>query len=98
MGLFQEALQAMFALIKGMEKAIKIKTSIIFGNRGFLMRVKLNVWCKNEEKNWTALEKYSTKDVKSVTFGRGVSQMTFCLCSLLFKSDRRQVSSSIHTL
>lgn len=39
-GLFQEALGAMFALINEMEMAIKINTSIIFGNRGRLMRVK----------------------------------------------------------
>lgn len=36
-GLFQEALEAMFALINEMEMAIKINTSIIFGNRASLM-------------------------------------------------------------
>lgn len=40
-GLFQEALEAMFALINEMEMAIKINTSIIFGNRAGLMWVKL---------------------------------------------------------
>lgn len=41
-GLFQEPLEAMFALINEMEMAIKINTSIIFGNRARLMWVKFN--------------------------------------------------------
>lgn len=40
MGLLQEALEAMFALINEMEMAIKINTSIIFGNTAHLMQVK----------------------------------------------------------
>lgn len=42
MGLLQEPLEAMFALINEMEMAIKINTSIIFGNRARLMWVKFN--------------------------------------------------------
>lgn len=42
MGLLQEALEAMFALIKEMEIAIKINTSIRFGTRERLEWVKLN--------------------------------------------------------
>lgn len=42
MGLFQEPLEAMFALINEMERAIKINTSIIFGNTARLMWVKFN--------------------------------------------------------
>lgn len=42
MGLLQEALEAMFALINEMEIAIKINISIIFGNTEHLMWVKLN--------------------------------------------------------
>lgn len=37
MGLLEEALEAMFALINEMEMAIKINTSIIFGNRARLV-------------------------------------------------------------
>ncbi len=39
MGLFQEALQAMFVLINEMEMAIKINTWIISGNRTHLMKL-----------------------------------------------------------
>lgn len=49
-GLFQEALEAMFALINEMEMAIKINTAIIFANRAHIIGVKLNCltyvrWC-----------------------------------------------------
>lgn len=42
MGLLQEPLEAMFALINEMEMAIKINTSIRFGTRDRLRWVKLN--------------------------------------------------------
>lgn len=63
-GLFQEALEAMFALINEMEMAIKINTSIIFGNRAGLMWVKLTALkkkIKKENKGVDSLvKKYST--------------------------------------
>lgn len=42
MGPLQQALEAMFVLINEMGIAIKINTSIIFGKRPRLMRVKFN--------------------------------------------------------
>lgn len=64
-GLFQEALEAMFALINEMEMAIKINTSIIFVNRAHLMGVKFNCLrvglCPSEGENVDSLvKKYST--------------------------------------
>lgn len=57
-GLFQEALEAMFALINEMEMAIKINTAIIFANSAHIIGVKLNClrvgWCLSEggKKTW----------------------------------------------
>lgn len=65
-GLFQEALEAMFALINEMEMAIKINTSIIFVNRAHLMGVKFNCLrvglCLSEggKKANSLVKKYST--------------------------------------
>ena len=50
MGLFQEALEAMFALINEMELAIKINTSIIFGNRARLMWEKFSGCAEKKKK------------------------------------------------
>lgn len=59
MGLFQEALQAMFALINEMELAIKINTSIIFGNRPRLIWGKLSC-CAEKKEAESLVEKNST--------------------------------------
>lgn len=62
MGLLQEALEAMFALINEMEMAIKINTSIIFGNRARLMWVKFDLLKlkKGKKEVDSLVKKYST--------------------------------------
>ena len=65
MGLFQEALEAMFALINEMEMAIKINTSIIFGKRARLIQPLQSGIVSREEKKKrkkvaSLVKKYST--------------------------------------
>lgn len=62
-GLFQEALEAMFALINEMELAIKINTSIIFGNRARLIWEKLSC-CAEKKKEAESLVKKNSPNMK----------------------------------
>ena len=108
MGLFQEALEAMFALINEMELAIKINTSIIFGNRARLMWEKFS-GCAEKKKKKKKKGGGEPGGEKLHQHERGLGALPFlvgCVKRLFlvyfkpaaFKSDTTQVSSSIHTL
>lgn len=106
-GLFQEALEAMFALINEMEMAIKINTAIIFANRAHIIGVKLNClrvgWCLSEggkKKPGEEILPQHERVLRPLHFVAGRVKRLFLVYfkPAVFKSDRKQVSSSIHSL